>query len=117
MVSAVYLTRLVVGLTIPTLPLTVPAWYLPLSGAVWGLLALATAAGLYTGRTWAPLAFRLGGALYLAWYWLDRLLLARTDYALRTIPSSVFLTLLAVLVSLWVLRRSSFRAYFRENAT
>ncbi len=114
-VSAGYLTRFVVGLRLPELPLTVPAWYVPVNGAVWGLSGLAVAYGLFRGRTWAPALLRLGGLAFLLWYWADRLLLVRTDYAVRTRPFSVFVTFLAVVAIAWVLRQSSVQAYFREN--
>ncbi len=113
--TAVQWTRLVVGLSLPDLPLTIPSWYLPMAGGVWGLLGLAAAFGLFGGRSWAPNLVRWGTGAFFIWYWADRLLLARSDYALRSWPLAAALSAGVLVWITWSLRRPAVRAYFREN--
>jgi hypothetical protein len=75
---------------------------------------LADAVGLFTGRGWAPRATVLVGAAFLIWFWADRLLLVRSEYALRTLPFALFVTIIASAGVLIVLRRPIVRRYFGE---
>lgn len=112
--AALHLTRFLLGLTLPELPLTVPIWYIPLSGAIWGMGSLAAAIGLFLGHTWAPSVVRWGALLFSLWFWIDRLFLVVSDYGLRTRTVSLVLNVLAVVILFWVLSRSKVRRYFRE---
>lgn len=113
-----YLARAAAGLTLfarPALPLTIPLWYLPLTGILWSMLGGATAGGLMRGTPWAPYLLRWGAMAYVTWYWLDRLLLARSDYARQTIPASAMATILCVVLIFSVLQRHSTRTFFQES--
>lgn len=113
--ATLYLVRFGLGLTLPKLPLSVPAWYIPLTGAFWGVGALVVAYGLFTGRAWAPGAARWGAVAFAVWYWADRLIFARSDYAQRTIPASTVITVLG-LAGVWViLRTAHVRSYYKER--
>jgi hypothetical protein len=114
--AAVFLIRLAVGLRSPSLPNTIPAWYLPLTGAFWGMGGLVVAYGLLTGKPWAPTFARLGALAFTASYWADRLLLSRSDYSALTRPADATINLVAILVLLWGLHRNVTRHYFGENA-
>jgi hypothetical protein len=103
-VSAIGWLRLVAGLRLPDLPLTVPRWYIPLSGGCLAVLAMIAAASLFLGARWAP-AFTLSVATALsAWYWADRLLLAHSDYARVTWPAAAFVNLILLAWIFWSVR-------------
>jgi hypothetical protein len=102
------------GWMAPDLPLSVPPSYLVLTGAVWGVAWVVIAAALFTGRRWAPRATLAVGAAFLLWYWADRLLLVRSEYALRTMPFGLAVTLLA---SVLALRRPAARRHFGEHTS
>ncbi len=110
-----YLARFALGLALPDLPLSVPEWYLPATGLVWGLGGLAAVYGLFRGRPWAPSLVRWGSGMYLLWYWADRLLLARSEYARVSWPAAALLSLAALGLLAWGLRRPAVRAYYRED--
>lgn len=113
--ATLHLVRFGVGLTLPDLPLTVPAWYIPFTGALWGAGGLIAAYGLFRGANWAPLVARWGGLAYALWFWADRLLLAQSDYARRSIPASAVLTVLALVALWWILHQQHVRSYYGER--
>jgi hypothetical protein len=112
MLSALFLARLLLGLRLPDLPSTVPRWYVPLTGAVWGSAALVTGVGLLAGMRWAAGAARLGATAFAAWAWADRLLLVHTDFALGSWPAAAAITLVALGLTFWALSRPHVRRYF-----
>jgi hypothetical protein len=107
----VYLLRLVGGLLAPDLPLSVPKWYPPLTGAVWGTAWCAIALAAFIGRRWARRGVLVIGVAFLAWYWLDRLAFARSAYALRSIPFSLLFSALSAGAVIAILRLHAVRAY------
>ncbi len=112
--AAFYLARLALSLSLPDLPLSVPSWYLPLTGAIWGGLALALGWGLLRG---ARRAYRFAfwmAPIYWLWYWADRLLLMRTDFAERSLPAALVLTSGGLILFWWALTRPKARAFFKE---
>jgi arginine exporter protein ArgO len=111
-----YAIRLVAGLSLPPLPLSVPEWYLPLTGAVWVACGLLALAGLVRHRPWAPAVIGWTGLVYVLWRLADRLLLARSDYAARTLPGMAGLLLLSLAAVWWMLRRPAARSFFQESA-
>jgi len=68
--------------------------YLLLGGAVWGLIGLPVAVGLWLGRRWAIRAAWAAAVFYPLTYWLDRLLIDRAPEALTAWPFSLVVTLL-----------------------
>jgi hypothetical protein len=111
----VYLMRMAGGLTAPELQLSVPHWYPPLTGAVWGIGWCVGAAASFTGRRWAPRLIAVIGVAFLAWYWLDRLAFVRSEYALRTMPFSLGLTALGAVLVIAILRQPPVRGYFGRS--
>lgn len=109
------LARFGLSLSLPSLPLSVPPIYLTLTGAIWGSGALVGAWALYTGRSWAPSFARWGFIAYALWYWADRLLLVRSDYARQTIPASIAISVVLLIVGFWVLQVPKVRRYYREE--
>ncbi len=112
--SAFGLARFWLGLSLPALPLTVSRAYLALSGGVWAAAGLTTAAALFTGVRWAPRLARAAGIALAAWYWGDRLLFVRTDFARQSWPAALSATLAALLAVFWTLRRAGVREFFGE---
>jgi hypothetical protein len=113
--AAFYLARLVLSLGLPNLPLSVPTWYLPLTGAVWGGVALALGIGLLRGSVRAYRLLFWAVPIYLGWYWADRLLLVRSDFAQRSTPAGLLMSALVVILVCLALLRPSVRTYFRER--
>lgn len=114
--TAWYGIRLIAGLSLPALPLSVPGWYLPLTGAVWmgcGMLALL---GIWRRRPWVPAMIGWTGLVFAVWRLADRALLARSDYAALTLPGLAGLLLLGLGATAWILRRTAARTYFEESA-
>ncbi len=103
------------GLSLPDLSLAVPAAYLLLRNAVWGTWGLLAALGAFFGKPWAPRLISWGGSAYLAWYWADRLFLARSAYARSSAPLAAVWTVLGVGAVTVVLTRASVRRYFQES--
>jgi hypothetical protein len=114
--ATLHWVRFVIGLMLPGLPLTVPIWYIPLTGAIWGTLWLAVAVGLFRRSHWAAPAARWGAVAYAGWYWADRILFVRSDYGLRTRPASLVLTAAGLVAVWWILHRRDVRHYLRENS-
>ena len=113
--AAFYLARLVLSLALPDLPLSVPEWYLPLTGAVWGGAALALGFGLLRGSRRAYRFLFWAVPLYLGWYWADRLLLVRSDFAQRSLPAALVMSAIAVALVYLAVTRPSARMYFGER--
>lgn len=115
-VSTLGFARMALGLVSPDLPLSVPRWYLSLSGGAWGLGALIGAYGLFRGLAWAPGLVRTSALVFTAWYWADRLLLVHTEYARATGPSAAVLNAAILMWILWSLGRPSLRRFFQEHS-
>ena len=115
--ATLYLIRLAASLRSASLPFTIPTWYLPFTGAVWGVGGLLLASGLFIGYPWAPTAARWGSLAFVGWYWADRLLLGRSDYSAVTRPAGAIVSLTAVGILLWGLHREGAREYFGENSS
>ena len=113
--AAFYLTRLVLSLRLPDLPLSVPSWYLPLTGAVWGGGSLVLGIGLLRGSRRAYRTLFWAVPVYLAWYWADRLLFVRSDFAQRSLPAALVISAIFVVVVVVAMSRPSTRVYFEER--
>lgn len=113
--SAFYLARLLLSLALPDLPLSVPEWYFPLTGAVWGGLALFLGIGLLRGSRRAYHFLFWAAPVYLGWYWADRLFLVRSDFAQRSLPAAVVMSAAAIVLVYLALTRPSVRIYFGER--
>ena len=113
--AAFYLARLVLSLALPDLPLSVPEWYLPLTGAVWGGAALVLGFGLLRGSRRAYRFLFWAVPVYLGWYWADRLLLVRSDFAQRSLPAALVMSAIAVALVYLAVTRPSARMYFGER--
>ncbi|TET81704.1 MAG: hypothetical protein E3J37_08770 [Anaerolineales bacterium] len=115
--SAIHIAGLVASFRLPDLPLPFPDWYLLVRNGLWGLSGLIAAGGLFFSRSWAPSFTRWAGLAFVLWYWSDRLLLARSDYAKRSWLAAATITLIAVFWLFWILNRPSIQDFFRESTS
>jgi hypothetical protein len=113
--AAFYLARLVLSRALPDLPLSVPAWYLPLRGAIWGGVALVLGVGLLRGSRRAYRLLVWAAPIYLLWYWTDRLLFVRSDFAQRSLPAALVFSAIGLALFYLALTRPSARTYFGER--
>ncbi|MFQ5922419.1 MAG: hypothetical protein ACE5M4_06210 [Anaerolineales bacterium] len=114
-VAAVSFSGMVAWFSLPDLPYAVPPVYLLIRSGLWGAWGLIAAIGAFLGKTWAPRLIRWGGLAVVIWYWVDRIFLARSDYARANWPVSAIVTVLAIAFVGWVLSRPVVRAYFQEK--
>jgi hypothetical protein len=113
--SILFIVRFFLSFQIPDLPLTTPQWYFSLTGFAWGLFGLILSYGLFQTFPWAFHTFFWGSLSFMVWYWIDRLLFARSDYSQVSWPASAILTVLSLGFLLWVQRRADIKAVFKEN--
>jgi hypothetical protein len=59
---------------------------------------------------------RIGTGAYLAWHWLDRLLLYQSEYHRSTWPLGLLASLVGLAAVLWTLKQPTVRNYFEEKA-
>jgi hypothetical protein len=112
--SGYYLIRLVLGLDQPDIPISIPWWYLPFTGAVWGAAGITAAYGLFRGTSWALTYTRWGAAAFAAWYWIDRITLSRSSYLDLTWPAALIITVVVLSGLYWLLHRPNTRSFFGE---
>jgi len=87
--------------------------YIAISGAVWLIIGLLVAVGLWLGKAWAWAATLGGTAGYTAWYWFDRLVLQkpRANWPFVLIVNIVFL-----LIIFTILFSRQTRSFFKRDA-
>jgi hypothetical protein len=115
--SVINIVRIFASLEVPSLDLSVPTWYFSITGALWGGIGLALSIGLYTGRRWASILTRWLSLVYVAWYWLDRLLFVKTDYARGSTVATIGASILGLSVILWTLLRPKAVIFFKETSS
>ncbi len=71
--------------------------------------------GLFRTQPWALRMLYWASLFFVVWYWIDRLLLLRSEYSRVSWPASTVLTIAALGVIFWIQRRSDVRAAFKEN--
>jgi hypothetical protein len=95
--------------------LSVPPFYLYGKTLVWAAAGLVCAIGLFTGRRWAPAWTKWLALIYIAWYWVDRLLFSASDEALGSWKLSALLMGMIVGFIWWSLSRSKIQRFFRST--
>ncbi|HEY44795.1 MAG TPA: hypothetical protein G4O11_12505 [Anaerolineae bacterium] len=113
--SVVHLSGLVAGFRLPELPLSFPVWYLYLRNGIWALVGLVASGALFFGRSWSQPFTRYGALFFVIWYWGDRLILTRSDFAQHSWPATAFVTVIALLALFLILRQPSIQSYLSEN--
>jgi hypothetical protein len=89
--------------TLANLSLSVPAWYFPFSGAVWGGFWLALGVGLRWGKEWSRRAALVAIPIqYCAWL-ADERFLSRSAIALQSFGFEAVLRLVLAVIGMAVL--------------
>jgi hypothetical protein len=114
--SALGIIRFFASFQIPAIELSVPTWYFTLTGALWGGIGLGLSIGLFLGRSWAAKLTRWLSVVYVLWYWLDRLLFVKTEYARGSTGAALGATMIGLSLVFWVLHRSQAASFFKETA-
>ena len=70
--------------------------------------------GLMRGLRWSAPLIRWGSVLFVGWYWIDRLLLGRTDFLLVSWPLILLISLLGLSFIFWSLNRPKVQAHTTE---
>ena len=91
-----------------------PVFYLVVSGLIWGLTGAVLVWGLFLGRPWAPRLMKISAPLYVAAYWLDRLLVADRSAIASRWPFALGLTLFLLGFTFWVLSRPKVQFFYRK---
>ena len=76
--------------------------YIALSGAVWGLAGLASAAALWFGVSSATWLSRLSALGCFLWYWFDYLFMSQSSFSWTNWPFVLFASLLALAFAWWI---------------
>ena len=71
--------------------------YLTFSGAVWGLMGIVCALGLWLRFKGAPPFVRATACVMALWYWSERILLTRSPQGWVNWPFSLFTTILCLM--------------------
>lgn len=66
--------------------------YLAISGALWALIGLVAAVGIWLRQRWALILLGAAVVSFAAWYWLDRLVLSPAASANANLVFSLILT-------------------------
>ena len=87
-------------------------FYIALTGLLWAAAGLTLFRGLWVGRSWAQKGARIYFALYLAYFWVDRLLFRPAE---RAQNYALLLLLQLALISLTALAfwTTSGKSFFR----
>lgn len=96
--------------------MSVPAWYFTLTGVLWGTIGLGLAIGLYNGRSWASILTRWFSLVFVAWYWLDRFLFVKTDFARGSTPAAIAASTICLIAIFGILLRPNVASYFDTNS-
>ena len=115
--AGVHLAGFKAALALPDLPYTAPRSYLAIRNGAWVFGELLAAIGFFMGLRWALLAFRWGGFGLALWFWIDRLLLAQSDFSRLSLPLNAGFTLLVLGLMYWSTGRPSVRRFFEESTS
>jgi uncharacterized membrane protein YuzA (DUF378 family) len=89
-----------------------PTLYLAITGLIWGLLGVVLVWGLFLGRSWSPKLMQITGALYAAYYWFDRFVMADPSAISSRWPFALGLTSILLVYTFWIFSRPKTRQFF-----
>jgi len=88
--------------------------YLVVTGLIWAGFGLPLFWGLWHGLSWAPGFLRIAAFAYLAYYWLDRLLLSNHPGREANLLFAIGASSISLVVIYWILSRRKARIFFRQ---
>lgn len=91
------------------------AVYLAVSGVVCAALSLTAALSLWRGFAWSVQLTRWGVVGLFVWYWLERLLLWRSEVSQVNLPFCVGLSVICLLYTLSVLGTKDARLHLSDR--
>jgi len=94
------------------LPLSLPPVYRLGSRAVWSVAFGGLAVGLWRLKQWSRVGTLAAFTLYVAQSWFDRFFFSRSDFARETIPFSLALTAIGLVLVWGILLRRKVRQSF-----
>jgi len=101
--------------TIESLPLSVPAWYFPLSGIVWGGVWLVLGIGLRFGKEWSRRAALVAIPICFCAWMADEWLLSRSAIALQSFGFEAVLRLILAAIGVALLIGAGSLENYRPN--
>ena len=94
--------------------LSVSPLYLALTGLLWAVPSLMIAWGLWFGQGWSGRAVIAGAAAFTTYFWLDRLLLGRSQAAESNMPFALGMNIVLIAIIVWIVLRAKQHDYFGE---
>ena len=91
-------------------------WYLFITGLVWGVLFLILAVALWFGFPWGRSGMRIAAIAYLAYDWIERLILWKLNTIGPNWPFLASASLVLLIWVLWVLSRPAAKIYFGDKS-
>ncbi len=117
--TSVFMGRLVFSLVqwdrLVETEMAAPAFYLPLTGLVWGAVGLPLIYGLWRGLPWASAATRIAAVGFTTYYWIDRTFLSTNQLRQTNQRFAMGATLAVLVLILWILSTSKARTFFGEK--
>ena len=105
----------ITALNLPDLTLILPKIYFITRPALFGLVSLGIAAGLFTGHPGAPRAAQWMIMAMILWTLVERGILSPSEYAARSIVGIALISLVIWSLLRIALHRPIVRNYFQEN--
>jgi hypothetical protein len=90
--------------------------YLLVTGMVWGILFFWLAIGLLSGRRGSARLLKIVTPLYVAYYWLERIVLSRLTSSSSSWLFSLGITLAGMVLVYWLLSRAAVKLYLGDDA-
>ena len=88
--------------------------YLILAGSFWAVTGLILIIGLWLGRPWGRLFTILLSFIYTCFYWIDRLLLRNSEVGVGSLPFSIIVNIVLLLLILGALLNRRASVYFGD---
>jgi hypothetical protein len=85
--------------------------YLEISGAIWSGVGLVLVYGFFTRRKWSLRMAQVAALTYSAYYWMDKLFIAKRFVIENRWQFAVVLNLFLVIVTFWTLQQPKTRAF------
>ena len=86
--------------------------YLVISGLIWGIFGILLVWGLWKPERWSILIAKIGVILYLAYLWIDRLLISTNQADFKGSLIAVLISIIVLVWIFWMFSRHGVKDYF-----